>query len=61
MPVYNATKAYVLLLTRALQQELGPQGVYVQAVLPAATRTEIWERAGSDLSALPPGSAPRPA
>ena len=56
MPVYNATKAYVLLLTRALQQELGPQGVYVQAVLPAATRTEIWERAGSDLSALPPGS-----
>ncbi len=56
MPVYNATKAYVLLLSRALQNELGPKGVYVQAVLPAATRTEIWERAGSDLSALPAGS-----
>jgi uncharacterized protein len=56
MPVYNATKAYVLMLTRALQNELGPKGVYLQAVLPAATRTEIWERAGTHLSALPEGT-----
>ena len=56
MPVYNATKAYVLLLTRALQTELGPKGVYLQAVLPAATRTEIWERGGADINALPEGS-----
>ena len=56
MPVYNATKAYVLLLTRALQNELGPKGVYLQAVLPAATRTEIWERGGADINALPEGS-----
>jgi short-subunit dehydrogenase len=54
MPVYNATKAYVLMLSRALQQELGPKGIYIQAVLPGATRTEIWERAGTSLDALPP-------
>jgi short-subunit dehydrogenase len=53
MPVYNATKSYVLALTRALQKELGPQGIYLQAVLPGATRTEIWERAGTSLDALP--------
>jgi short-subunit dehydrogenase len=32
--------------------ELTPKGVYVQAVLPAATRTEIWERAGIDINTL---------
>ncbi len=53
MPVYNATKAYVLMLSRALQQELGPKGVYIQAVLPGATRTEIWDRAGTSVDALP--------
>jgi short-subunit dehydrogenase len=53
MPVYNATKAYVLMLSRALQQELGPEGVYVQAVLPGATRTEIWARSGGSVEALP--------
>lgn len=56
MPVYNATKAYVLALSRSLQTELGPKGVHVQAVLPAATRTEIWERAGMDIAALPKDS-----
>ncbi len=40
--VYTATKSFVLLLSQALQAELGPKGVYVQVVLPAATRTEIW-------------------
>ena len=44
--VYGATKAYVLAYSQALQAELGARGVYVQAVLPAATRTEIWERSG---------------
>lgn len=32
---------------------LGPKGVYVQAVLPAATRTGIWERSGKDVNQLP--------
>jgi uncharacterized protein len=44
----------VLNLTQALQQELGPRGVQVQAVLPGATRTELWARAGFDVSKLPP-------
>lgn len=54
MTVYGATKAFVLFLTQGLHLELGPKGVYVQAVLPAATRTEIWERSGWDMNALPP-------
>jgi len=53
-PIYNATKAFVLSLTQSMQRELAPLGVYVQAVLPGATRTEIWSRAGGDISALPP-------
>ena len=51
---YSGTKAYVLNLTQALQQELSPRGVRVQAVLPGATRTELWSRAGFDVSNLPP-------
>ncbi len=50
--VYTATKAFVMSLSQALQAELGPKGVYVQAVLPAATRTEIWNFA--DQNKLPP-------
>lgn len=52
--VYGATKAFVLYLSQGLAHELSPKGVYVQAVLPAATGTEIWERAGADADALPP-------
>lgn len=51
--VYGATKAFVLFLSQSLNVELGPKGVYVQAVLPAATRTEIWEKAGRDVNTLP--------
>ncbi|NDL61647.1 SDR family NAD(P)-dependent oxidoreductase [Acerihabitans arboris] len=53
MSVYGATKAFVLFLSQGLSLELSPKGVYVQAVLPAATRTEIWERAGIDVNTLP--------
>jgi len=52
MTVYGATKAFVLYLTQGLNLELGPKGVYAQAVLPAATRTEIWARSGRDVNAL---------
>jgi len=52
MTVYGATKAFVLYLSQGLNLELGAKGVYVQAVLPAATRTEIWERSGRDVNAL---------
>jgi len=54
MSVYGATKAFVLFLSQGLALELGPKGVYVQAVLPAATRTELWERAGTGEANLPP-------
>ena len=54
LTVYGATKAFVLFLSQGLNLELAPQGVYVQAVLPAATKTEIWERAGADPATLPP-------
>lgn len=52
MSVYGATKAFVTYLSQGLQGELGPRGVYVQAVLPAATRTEIWERSGRDVEKM---------
>jgi short-subunit dehydrogenase len=54
--VYGAGKAYVLALTHALQHEIGGKGVRVQAVLPAATATEIWEKGGFHHSKLPPGT-----
>ncbi|MBL3525756.1 SDR family oxidoreductase [Serratia plymuthica] len=50
MSVYGATKAFVLFLSQGMSLELSPKGVYVQAVLPAGTYTEIWERAGIDIS-----------
>ncbi len=50
MGMYGATKAYVLHYSQALHTELGGKGLYVQAVLPAATRTEIWERSGMDIT-----------
>jgi short-subunit dehydrogenase len=50
--VYGATKAFVLFLSQGLSLELGAKGVYVQAVLPAATRTEIWDHTGIDINTL---------
>jgi short-subunit dehydrogenase len=50
--IYAATKAFVLTFSQSLQAELGPRGLYVQAVLPAATRTEIWARSGRAVDAI---------
>jgi uncharacterized protein len=50
--IYPATKAFVLAFSQSLQSEIGNRGVYVQAVLPSATRTEIWERSGRDPAAV---------
>ena len=52
--VYSSTKAFLLNLSQSLHQELTPHGVRVQAVLPGATRTEIWDHAGTSADALPP-------
>lgn len=51
--IYGATKAYMLAFSHALTAEFGAKGIYVQAVLPAATRTEIWERSGRDVNEIP--------
>lgn len=51
--VYSGSKAFLLNLSLALANSLREQGVHVQAVLPGATRTEIWERSGKDVNAFP--------
>ena len=51
--VYSGTKAFLLNLSQSMTAQLKDSGVYVQAVLPGATRTEIWERSGNDVNALP--------
>ncbi len=50
--IYGATKAFVLMLSQSMQNEIGKRGVYVQAVLPSATRTEIWQRSGRDVNTI---------
>ncbi|KOC90089.1 SDR family NAD(P)-dependent oxidoreductase [Winslowiella iniecta] len=50
---YNASKAFVLTLTRALERELKQHGVQVQAVLPGITRTEIFNRSGQSIDEIP--------
>ncbi len=50
---YSGSKAYVLNFTLALHQELGPLGVRVQAVLPGATRTDIWKKSGTNVDDFP--------
>jgi short-subunit dehydrogenase len=52
--VYGATKAYVLALSHSLQHELVDKGIRVQAVLPGATATDLWEIAGLPWQKLPP-------
>lgn len=51
--VYSGSKAYVLNLSLGLAATTKDAGVRVQAVLPGATRTEIWERSGKDVDAFP--------
>lgn len=46
MPVYCATKAYVLSLTEAIASECRGTGVKVSCLCPGATKTEFQERAG---------------
>lgn len=54
MPVYGATKAFVTYLTQGLRVQFAESAVRLQAVLPGATRTEIWERSGADINAMDP-------
>jgi hypothetical protein len=52
---YSGSKAYLLNLSLKLALDVKDAGVRVQAVLPGATRTEIWTRSGKDVDALLPG------
>jgi short-subunit dehydrogenase len=51
--VYSGTKAFLLNLSQGLAKRAAENGVRIQAVLPGATRTEIWERSGKDVNQLP--------
>lgn len=50
---YSGSKAYVLSFTQSLFKTLKNTGVQVQAVLPGATRTDFWDRAGLPVNNLP--------
>jgi short-subunit dehydrogenase len=50
---YSGTKAYVVNFTQALKNELEGTGVAVQAVLPGATATPFWAKAGRPVEHLP--------
>lgn len=51
---YCATKAYDRILAEGLALEAGPHGVYVQALCPGFTHTELHARAGVDKTRWPP-------
>jgi len=50
---YSGTKAYVVNFTQALANEVASKGVRVQAVLPGATATPLWEKSGMPVEHLP--------
>jgi len=52
--VYGGTKAFVLAFSQSLRHELAARGIRVQAVLPGATATNFWSRAGKPVEDLPP-------
>lgn len=51
--VYSGSKAFLLALSRNIAARVRDKGVLVQALLPGATRTEIWERSDKDVDSLP--------
>jgi short-subunit dehydrogenase len=54
--VYGASKAYVLALSHSLQHELADKGIRIQAVLPAGTATDFWDKTGLPYQNLPEGT-----
>ena len=50
---YSGSKAYGVSFTQALKNELEGKGVTVQAVLPGATATPFWDKAGVPVEQLP--------
>jgi uncharacterized protein len=58
--VYNASKAYVVSFSQALQGEVEGKGVLVQVVIPPAVDTDFWNKAGLPVSNLPAGAVMKP-
>jgi short-subunit dehydrogenase len=50
---YSGTKAYVQNFSTSLKNELADKGVTVQVVLPGATATPLWDKAGLPVHNLP--------
>jgi len=53
--IYSGTKAHLINVSQSLAAKVKDTNVRVQAVLPGATRSEIWENSGKDVDALLPG------
>jgi uncharacterized protein len=51
--VYGASKAFVLAFSLSLHKELAGSNIRIQAVLPGATATDFWDKAGTPLDQLP--------
>jgi NAD(P)-dependent dehydrogenase (short-subunit alcohol dehydrogenase family) len=49
-PIYNVTKAALLMLSKNLANELIPQGIRVNAINPGLIRTPDWEKTARQLS-----------
>ena len=58
--VYNASKAFVVSFSQALQGEVAGSGVLVQVVTPPAVDTDFWNKAGLPISNLPAGAVMKP-
>lgn len=58
--VYDASKAYVVSLSQALQGEVAGKGVLVQVVVPPAVDTGFWGAAGLPVANLPAGAVMTP-
>jgi short-subunit dehydrogenase len=53
--IYSGSKAHLVNISLSLAARVKDTNVRVQAVLPGATRSEIWENSGKDVDALLPG------
>lgn len=53
--IYSGSKAHLLNVSQSLAMQLKDTNVRVQAVLPGATRSEIWQNSGKDVDAMLPG------